>query len=129
MVAVKCVNDGTNSSAKYGAVTFTATNGTTYQFSIWTSMFANAAYTTGGMGEFEIADGWLICSNASRMLKTTSFLNSSSEGGTANNLSSTGSGIMKCTNTLSTMMISALDQDTNYYLNVGSRVIVWGCNA
>lgn len=123
-VVVKCVNDGTNATSKNGAVTFTATNGVTYQFPCWTTMFTNAAYTSGNMATFEINDGWLICSDASRMLKTSNFLGT--EGGTADNLPSTGSGIMRCTNELSKMMISALDQDTNYYLLAGSRVIVWG---
>lgn len=124
-VVVKCVNDGTNATSKNGAVTFTATNGAAYQFPCWTTMFTNAAYTSGNMATFEINDGWLICSGASRMLKTSNFLGT--EGGTADNLPSTGSGIMKCTNELSKMMISALDQDTNYYLLAGSRVMVWGC--
>lgn len=124
-VVVKCVNDGTNATSKNGAVIFTATNGATYQFPCWTTMFTNAAYTSGNMATFEINDGWLICSGASRMLKTSNFLGT--EGGTADNLPSTGSGIMKCTNELSKMMISALDQDTNYYLLAGSRVMVWGC--
>lgn len=123
-VVVKCVNDGSNSTSKNGAVTFTATNGTTYQFPCWTTMFTNADYTSGNMATFEINDGWLVCSGASRMLKTSNFLGT--EGGTADNLPSTGSGIMRCTSKLSKMMISALDQDTNYYLLAGSRVIVWG---
>lgn len=126
-VVVKCVNDGTNSTSKNGAVTFTATNGTTYQFPCWTTMFTNADYTSGNMATFEINNGWLVCPNASRILKTSNFLGT--EGGTVDNLPATGSGIMKCTNELSTMMVSALDQDTNYYLLAGSRVIVWGCNA
>lgn len=127
-VVVKTINDGSNSSAKNGAVTFTATNGTTYQFPLWTTMFTNNDYDTGCMAQFEINDGWLVCPNASRILRVSSFL-SDSEGGTADNLTLTGSGIMKCTNTLSTMMISALDQDTSYFYNAGSRAMVWGCNA
>ena len=127
MVVTKCVNDGTNTTSKNGAVTFTATNGTTYQFPCWTTMFTNAAYTSGNMATFEIEDGWLICPNATRILKSSNFLGA--EGGTADNLPSTGSGIMRCTSKLSTMMVSALDQDTNYYFLAGSRVMVWGWNA
>lgn len=127
MIAVKCVNDGSNSTAKNGSVTFTATNGTVYQFPIWTSVFSNADYTAGCTARFEITDSWLICTDASRLLKSSNFLGT--EGGTADNLSSTGSGIMRCTNSLSTMMISALDQNTNYYFCEGSRAIVWGCKA
>ena len=126
-VVVKCVNDGTNTTSKNGAATFKSANGITYQFPCWTTMFTNAAYTSGAMATFEINDNWLICSNATRMLKTSNFLGS--EGGTADNLNNTGSGIMKCTNPLSTLMVSAIDQDANYYYLAGSRVIVWGCNA
>lgn len=125
-VAVKCVNDGTNSTSKNGAVTFTATNGTTYQFPCWTTMFTNAAYTSGCMATFEVNDGWLVCPNASRILRTNNFLGT--EGGTVDNLPATGGGIIKCTNPLSTAMVSPVDQDANYFFLAGSRVIVWGCN-
>lgn len=127
MVAVKCVNDGTNSTSKHGSVTFTSTNGINYRFNIWSTLFTNAAYTSGAMATFEINDDWLICSNATRILKSSNFLGT--EGGTVDNLNNTGSGIAKCTNPLSTMMVSAVDQDANYYFLTGSRVIVWGCNA
>ena len=126
MVTVKCVNDGANASAKNGSVTFTATNGTKYQFPCWSSMFTNAAYTSGNMATFEINDGWLVCTNATRALKSSNFFGA--EGGTADNLNNTGSGIMRCTTSISKMMISALDQDTNYHFLAGSRVMVWGCN-
>ena len=127
MVAVKCVNDGTNSPSKHGGVTFTSTNGVNYQFNLWSTLFTNAAYISGAMATFEISDGWLICPNATRILKSSNFLGT--EGGVADNLNNTGSGIMKCTNTLSTMMISNTDNDSNYYFLAGSRVMVWGCKA
>lgn len=127
MVAVKCVNDGTNSPSKHGGVTFTSTNGVNYQFNLWSTLFTNAAYTSGAMATFEISDGWLICPNAIRILKSSNFLGT--EGGVADNLNNTGGGIMKCTNTLSTMMISNTDNDSNYYFLAGSRVMVWGCRA
>lgn len=127
MVVVKCVNDGTNSPSKHGGVTFTSTNGVNYQFNLWSTMFTNAAYTSGAMATFEISDGWLICPNATRILKSSNFLGT--EGGVADNLNNTGSGIMRCTNTLSTMMVHNTDNDSNYYFLAGSRVMVWGCNA
>ena len=126
MVAVKCVNDGTERSSKQGSITFISSTGTQYQFPVWTAMFTNTEETTGNMGWFEIMDGWIICSNASRNLETNNFL-SSTEGGTADNLAGIGGCMMKCTKTLSSIMISALDQDEDRYFNAGSRVIVWGC--
>ena len=129
MVAIKCVNDNINYTSKRGTATFIAENGTAYQFPVWPSMFASTDDTTGGMGWFDIMDGWIICSNASRNLDIANFLTDGTEGGTADNMAGIGGGMMKCTNTLSTMMISALDQEVNYYFNPGSRVIVWGCNA
>jgi hypothetical protein len=128
MVAVKCVNDGTNRASKQGSITFTSMTGIQYQLPVWTAMFTNTAETTGNMGWFEITNGWIVCSNASRNLKTTNFL-SDTEGGTADNLAGIGGGVIKCTKTLSTMMISALDQDEDCYFDVGSRLIVWGGNA
>lgn len=127
MVAVKCVNDGTSRASKQGSITFTSLTGIQYQFPVWTAMFTNTEETTGNMGWFEITDGWLICSNASRNLETNSFL-SNTEGGTADNLAGIGGGIMKCSKTLSKIMVSALDQDENCYFNAGSRLIVWGGN-
>lgn len=127
MVVVKCVNDGTNSPSKHGGVTFTSTNGVNYQFNLWSTMFTNAAYTSGAMATFEISDGWLICPNATRILKSSNFLGT--EGGVADNLNNTGSGIMRCSNELSKMMVHNTDNDSNYYFLPGSRVMVWGCQA
>lgn len=129
MVAVKCVNQSGHSTSKQGTATFMATDGTTYQFPIWPAMFVDSADTTGSMAWFDITDGWLICPKASRNIKTANFLANNTEGGTADNLDNIGGGMMQCTKDLYTIMISALDQDTNYYFNAGSRVIVWGCNA
>lgn len=125
MVAIKCVNNDNNLSTKQGTATFVSENGTVYQFPVWSSMFSGSTDITGGMGWFDIMDGWIICSNASRNLKAMNFLNSS-EGGTADNLAGIGGGMMKCTSPLLTMMISALDQDVDYHFDAGSRVIVWG---
>ena len=126
-VVVKCVNN-TNSAARAGSAIFKATDGTSYQFPVWTNLFTTSASTSAGMAEFEIIDGYLVCSNATRSIKTTSFL-SSSEGGTADNLVATGSGIIKCSKTLSGLVVSSLDQDSNFYFEAGSKVIVWGCMA
>lgn len=128
MVAIKCVNNNNNLTTKQGTATFVSENGTVYQFPVWSSMFAASTDITGGMGWFDIMDGWIICSNASRNLKATNFLNTQ-EGGTADNLAGIGGGMMKCTSPLLTMMISALDQDVDYHFDAGSRVIVWGGNA
>lgn len=128
MVAIKCVNNSNNLTTKQGTATFISENGTVYQFPVWSSMFAASTDITGGMGWFDIMDGWIICSNASRNLKATNFL-SQTEGGTADNLAGIGGGMMKCTSPLLTMMISALDQDVDYHFDAGSRVIVWGGNA
>lgn len=129
MVAVECVNDGTNASSKYGSVIFTATNGTTYQFPIWSTMFSNSANSTGCVARFDILDDWIICPAAGRALRASNFLTNDTEGGTANNLGNMSSSMMKCTNTLSTMTVSSQDMDTDYYLLAGSRIVVWGCNA
>lgn len=126
-VAVKCVNDGTNSNSKNGAATFTSTNGVTYQFPVFATMFSNSAGTTGSVGMFEIIDGWIMCICAPRTLRANNFLPDEDEGGTADNLANTYGGLMKCTNTLTTLMISALDQNADYYFLAGSRVMVWGC--
>ena len=129
MIAIKCVNNDNNQASKQGVATFIAINGTTYQFPAWSTMFSNSNDITANMGWFDIVDSWIICSNASRNTNAFNFLMNDIEGGTADNLAGIGGGMMKCTNPLNTMMISALDQDVNYYFDAGSRVIVWGCNA
>ena len=128
MVAIKCVNNS-NPTSKQGTVTFMATDGTHYQFPVWSTMFSGSTETTANMGWFDVADDWLICSNASRNTNAFNFLMNDTEGGTADNLAGIGGGMMKCTKPLHSMMVSALDQDVRYYFNTGSRVIVWGCNA
>ena len=129
MVAIKCVNNGSNAKTERGAITFAATNGTSYQFPVWPTMFTTSADTTASMGWFDVTDGWIVCSNASRNQSASNFLMDETEGGTADNLAGIGGGMMKCTKPLHNIMVSALDQDVNYYFNAGSRVIVWGCNA
>ena len=129
MVAIKCVNDGGNSTSKQGSVSFIATDGTTYQFPVWSTMFSSSDDITANMGWFDVIDGWIVCSNASRNTSAFNFLMNDTEGGTADNLAGIGGGMMKCTKPLYSMMVSALDQDVRYHFNAGSRVIVWGCNA
>lgn len=129
MMAIKCVNDTTNASTtRYGSAIFKATNGTTYQFPVFNSMFFGSETTTANLGFFEFADGWIICPQVVRSIKYADFL-TSTEGGTCTNLNNMGAGLMKCTNPLSTVTISSLDQNADFYFGVGSRVIVWGCNA
>lgn len=129
MMAIKCVNDTTNASTtRYGSAIFKATNGTTYQFPVFNSMFFGSETTTASIGFFEFIDGWIVCPQVVRSIKYADFL-TSTEGGTCTNMNNMGSGIMKCTNSLSTVTISSLDQNADFFFGVGSRVIVWGCNA
>lgn len=128
MVAVSCVNDGSNIS-KSGSVIFTASSGKTYQFPCWTNLFSTSTdVSSAGMAWFDVINGYLVCPYASRNIRASKFL-SSTEGGTADNLTSTGGGIMKCTKPLTTLAVSSLDQDASCYFGVGSRVMVWGCKA
>lgn len=126
MVAASCVNDGTNIS-KSGSVIFTGENGKTYQFPCWTNMFSTTANaTSAGIAQFDIIYGYIVCPTALRSIRTSNFL-TAGEGGTADNLTSTGGGIMRCTDDLVTLAVSSLDQDANCYFGVGSKVMVWGC--
>lgn len=129
MVAIKNPNDGSNAAtSKYGSAIFTATNGTTYQMPVFNTLFMASDTTTAQLGFFEFADGWLICPQVVRSIRYPDYL-TDVEGGTCTNMNSMGSALMKCTNTLSTLTISSLDQDAEYFFGVGSRLIVWGCNA
>lgn len=126
MMAIKCVNDTTNASTtRYGSAIFKATNGTTYQFPVFNSMFFGSETTTASIGFFEFIDGWIVCPQVVRSIKYSDFL-TSTEGGTCTNMNNMGSGLMKCTNPLSTVTISNLDQNADFFFGVGSRVIVWG---
>lgn len=126
MVAVSCVNDGTNIS-KSGSVIFTGEHGTTYQFPCWTNMFSTSSnVTSAGIAQFDIIYGYIVCPTALRSIRTSNFL-TAGEGGTADNLTSTGGGIMRCTDDLVTLAVSSLDQDASCNFGVGSKVMVWGC--
>lgn len=126
-VLVRCYNDGDSIGSRAGSAIFTCANGKTYQFPVWSSMFSKSINTVYTMATFNLVDGWLICPYASRLIgDATTF---DDEGGTAGNLALTGSGMMKCTSQLSTLTISSLDQNSNHYFGMGSRVMVWGWNA
>lgn len=126
-VLVRIYNDGDSINSRNGAAIFTCENGKTYQFPVWTNMFSKSINTVYTMATFNLVDGWLVCPCASRLIgDATTF---DDEGGTAGNLVPTGSGMMKCTSKLSTLTISSLDQNSNYYFGTGSRVMVWGWNA
>ena len=126
-VLVRCYNDGDSINSRTGSVIFTCENGKTYQFPVWSNMFSKSINTVYTMATFNLVDGWLICPCASRLIGDASTFDE--EGGTAGNLSLTGSGMMKCTSQLSTLTVSNLDQNSNYYFGMGSRVMVWGWNA
>jgi hypothetical protein len=126
-VLVRCYNDGDSINSRAGSAIFTCKNGKTYQFPVWSNMFSKSINTVYTMATFNLVDGWLVCPYASRLIGDASTFED--EGGTAGNLSLTGSGMMKCTSQLSTLTISNLDQNSNYYFGMGSRVMVWGWRA
>lgn len=127
-VLVRIYNDGDSVGSRNGSAIFKCANGKNYQFPVWANMFSKSINTVYVMATFNLVDGWLICPCASRLIgDATTF--EDTEGGTAGSLAPTGSGMMKCTSPLSTLTISSLDQNSNYYFGMGSRVIVWGWNA
>lgn len=126
-VLVRCYNDGDSVGSRNGSAIFTCENGKTYQFPVWTSMFSSSINTVSTMATFNLVDGWLVCPYASRAIADIDVF-TETEGGTAGNFALTGSGMLKCTSPLSTLTISNLDQNKNYYFGMGSRVIVWGWN-
>ena len=126
-VLVRCYNDGDSVGSRNGSAIFTCQNGKTYQFPVWTSMFSSSINTVSTMATFNLVDGWLVCPYASRAIADIDVF-TETEGGTAGNFALTGSGMLKCTSPLSTLTISNLDQNKNYYFGMGSRVMVWGWN-
>lgn len=124
-IVVRCYNDGDSYSSRAGSAIFVAQNGKSYQFPVWTDMFSKSISTVSAMANFKIVDRWLVCPCASRIIGDYDVFDTT-EGGSAVNLAPTGSGMMKCTSPLSTLTISNLDQNSNYYFGTGSRVIVWG---
>ena len=128
-VLVRCYNDGDSHTTRTGSAIFTDQNGKSYQFPVWTNMFSKSISTVHAMAQFKLVDGWLVCPCASSVTSSSVDIFDSAEGGTAGNLIPTGSGMMKCTSPLSTLTISNLDQNSDYYFGSGSRVMVWGWNA
>lgn len=129
-ILVRCYNDGDSvgSADRAGAVIFTAQNGKSYQFPVWTSMFSKSISAVSAMAQFKLIDGWLVCPYASKLIDFTDIFDTT-EGGTACNLVPSGSGMMRCTSPLSSLAISNYGQNSNYYFGVDSRVMVWGWNA
>lgn len=127
-VLVRCYNDGDSHTTRTGSAIFTAQNGKSYQFPVWTNMFTKSISTASVMAQFKLVDGWLVCPYASKLTGDIDIFDTT-EGGTAGNLTPTGSGMMKCTSSLSTLTISNLDQNSDYYFGMGSRVMVWGWKA
>lgn len=127
-VLVRIYNDGDSINSRTGSAIFTCENGKTYQFPVWSNMFSKSINTVYTMATFNLVDGWLVCPYASRLIGDANTFEDI-EGGTAGNLAFTGSGMMKCTSPLSTLTVSSLDQNSNYYFGMGSRVMVWGWNA
>lgn len=127
-VLVRCYNDGDSHTTRTGSAIFTAQNGKSYQFPVWTNMFTKSISTASVMAQFKLVDGWLVCPYASKLTGDIDIFDTT-EGGTAGNLTPTGSGMMKCTSPLSTLTISNLDQNSDYYFGMGSRVMVWGWKA
>lgn len=127
-VLVRIYNDGDSIGSRNGSAIFKAQNGKSYQFPVWSNMFSKSINTVYTMATFNLVDGWLICPYASRLIGDANTFEDT-EGGTAGSLVPTGSGMMKCTSPLSTLTISSLDQNSNYYFGMGSRVMVWGWNA
>lgn len=127
-VLVRCYNDGDSHTTRTGSAIFTAQNGKSYQFPVWTNMFTKSISTASVMAQFKLVDGWLVCPYASKLTGDIDIFDTT-EGGTAGNLTPIGSGMMKCTSPLSTLTISNLDQNSDYYFGMGSRVMVWGWKA
>ena len=127
-VAVKCVNTSGNSAARAGSIYISTQTGVKYQFPVLTNLFTTSANTSAGMAIFNRVGDYLVCPYAARNINASGFLKTSL-GGTADNLTPTGGGIMRCTSPISSVIVSSLDQNSSYYFGAGSQVLVWGWNA
>lgn len=127
-VAVKCVNTNGNSAAKAGSIYISTQSGVKYQFPVLTNLFSTSANTTAGFAIFNRVNDYLVCSYAGRHINAPNFLKTPL-GGTADNLTPVGGGIMRCISPMSSVIVSSLDQNASYYFGSGSRVMVWGWNA
>ena len=90
------------------------------------NLIKNTAGTSGGMATFQVVNGFIICENAMRA-QSAEYMLYGTEGYGADNLTPVGGGIIKCSNSPSTLMVSNANLSTSYYYGAGSRVIVWGC--
>lgn len=127
MVAVKCVNTTNTTSTRAGAVIFTGSNSQDYAFNnAFNNLLKNGTTTSAGLAKFKIVDGYIICEFASRAIVGDGIL-SDVEGSGIDTIAPTSSGIIKCTNAITTMAISSAAQSVDHYYGVGSRVVVWGC--
>jgi hypothetical protein len=127
-VAVKCVNTSGNSVARAGSIYISTQTGVKYQFPVLTNLFTTSANTSAGMAIFNRVGDYLVCPYATRNINAPNFLKTSL-GGTADNLTPVGGGIMRCISPISSVIVSSLDQNSNYYFGAGSQVLVWGWNA
>lgn len=127
-VAVKCVNTSGNSAARAGSIYISTQTGVKYQFPVLTNLFTTSASTSAGMAIFHRVGDYLVCPYAARNINASGFLKTSL-GGTADNLTPTGGGIMRCISPISSVIVSSLDQNSSYYFGAGSQVLVWGWNA
>ena len=126
MVAVKCVNTTNTTSTRAGAVIFSGNN-QDYAFNnIFSNLLKKDTTISGAMAKFRIVDGFIICESAMRAINADGIL-SDIEGEGFDLMASVGGGLIKCTNTVTTMTVSSAAQSAEHYYGVGSRVIVWGC--
>ena len=127
-VAIKCVNTSGNSAARAGSIYISTQTGVKYQFPVLTNLFTTSANTSAGMAIFNRVGDYLVCPYAARNINAPNFLKTSL-GGTADNLTPIGGGIMRCISPMSSVIVSSLDQNSSYYFGAGSQVLVWGWNA
>jgi hypothetical protein len=126
MVAVKCVNTTNTTNTRAGAVIFTGNN-QDYAFNnLFSNLIKNGTTTSGAMAKFRIVDGFIICETAMRAITADGIL-SDTEGAGIDTLAPVSSGLIKCTNAVTTMTVSSAAQSATHFYGVGSRVIVWGC--
>lgn len=126
MVAVKCVNTTNTTSTRAGAVIFNS-DSQNYSFNnIFSNLLKNGTTTSGAMAKFKIVDGFIICESAMRAINADGIL-SDTEGEGFDLMAPVSGGLIKCTNTVTTMAISSAAQSADHYYGVGSRVVVWGC--
>lgn len=129
IVVVKCVNTTNTASTRAGAVYFTGSNSQDYAFNnLFSNLLKNGTTTSGAMAKFRIVDGFIICETAMRAITADGIL-SDTEGAGFDTLAPVSSGLVRCTNTITTMAVTTAGQSATHYYGAGSRVIVWGCKA